>query len=140
MLPLRPPETCCWPSKDCHSRGHSRSRRYAAEARATTSKPWISFSRYVKPDYQAKNSYLTVHATYDTVIPTRISMAISARVVYTPSWWLRWPKRAIPSFPYGRTSILPSALPPYVHPQLFAHAQSMHSHAKSVHKRQAAPD
>ena len=27
---------------------------------------------------------------------------------------LRWPKRAIPSFPYGRTSILPSALP-YFH-------------------------
>ena len=24
---------------------------------------------------------------------------------------VRWPKRAIPSFPYGRTSILPSALP-----------------------------
>ena len=27
---------------------------------------------------------------------------------------VRWPKRAIPSFPYGRTSILPSALP-YFH-------------------------
>ena len=33
---------------------------------------------------------------------------------------LRWPKRAIPSFPYGRTSILPSAL----QRTTFAHAQS----------------
>ena len=50
---------------------------------------------------------------------------------------LRWPKRAIPSFPYGRTSILPSALPYFyrrfhtsiLHPRtakLVAHAQSMH--------------
>ena len=50
-------------------------------SRATTSKPWISFSRCVEPAYQAKNSYLTVHdASYETAIYTRISMAISSAI------------------------------------------------------------
>ena len=66
------PVTCSLPSKE----SHSRSRRSAAEARASTSKPWISLSGCVEPAYQAKNSYWTVHASYETSIPTRIFYGI----------------------------------------------------------------
>ena len=93
---------------------------------------------------------------YSSVSPT----PSSSRSV-TPSTFVRWPKRAIPSFPYGRTSILPSALPrfhtssancttccacaKYTYNCLYGWC-AMHngfiyySHSKSVHKRQAAPD
>ena len=80
VLPLRSPETCSWPKES-----HSRSRRYAAEAQATTSNPWISFSRCVEPAYQAKNSYWTVHA-------------IATRLPFLPGFL--WPSlRILASYP-----------------------------------------